>query len=108
MKPPADFDFTTRDLEANEELGAVSWAENNGWLVRKVRYLGRVSCPDRFFIGYGKIIPIEFKVLRKGRKSAFTKGQPEEHKRYADHGVTVQVFYTAADTIAFLKSQMGC
>lgn len=106
MKPPKDFDFDTRDLEANEELSAVAWAENNGWLVRKVQYVGRRSCPDRFFIGYAKIIPIEFKVLRKGKKSSFTAGQPEEHKRYAEHGVTVHVFYTAADAIAFLKTQM--
>lgn len=101
-----DFDFTPRHLESNVELETVAWAENNGWLVRKMSYIGRRGCPDRFFFGYGKIVPIEFKVLRKGKKSAFTAGQPEEHKRYADRGVTVHVFYTSVEAIAHLKTLM--
>ena len=108
MKVPDDFDFETRELEANEELTAVAWAESNGWVVRKMLYAGRRSCPDRFFFGFGKIIPVEFKVLRKGKKSAFTVGQPEEHKRLAAVGVEVKVFYTADEAIDFLKSQMAC
>lgn len=108
MKVPEDFDFETRELEANEELTAVAWAESNGWVVRAMSYRGRRSCPDRFFFGFGKIIPAEFKVLRKGKKSAFTVGQPEEHKRLAAVGVEVKVFYTADEAIEFLKSQMAC
>ncbi len=108
MKVPDDFDFGQRELEANEELTAVAWAESNGWVVRKCQYIGRRSCPDRFFFGFGKIIPVEFKVLRKGKKSAFTAGQPEEHKRLAAVGVEVKVFYTADSCIEFLKSQMPC
>jgi len=106
MKVPDDFDFEQRELEANEELTAVAWASNNGWVVRKMSYIGRRSCPDQFFFGFGKIIPIEFKRLKKGKKSAFTAGQPEEHKRLAAVGVTVHVFYTADSAIAYLKTQM--
>lgn len=106
MKVPEDFDFEQRELEANEELTAVAWAENHGFVVRKCQYIGRRSCPDRFFFGYGKIIPIEFKRLKKGKPSAFTAGQPEEHKRLAAVGVIVQVFYTADSAIAYLKTQM--
>ena len=106
MRVPDDFDFSPRELEANEELNAVAWAENNGWEVRKMVYVGRRSCPDRFFFGYGKIIPIEFKRMKKGKKSAFTAGQPEEHKRLAAVGVTVQVFYTADSAIEYLRTQM--
>ena len=108
MKVPDDFDFGQRELEANEELTAVAWAENNGWVVRAMSYRGRRSCPDRFFFGFGKTIPVEFKVLRKGKKSAFTVGQPEEHKRLAAVGVEVKVFYTAASCIEFLQTQMPC
>lgn len=106
MKVPNDFDFETRELEANEELTTVAWAESNGWVVRKVTYIGRRGCPDRFFFGYGKIIPIEFKRMKKGKKSAFTAGQPEEHKRLAAVGVEVKVFYTADSAIDYLKTQM--
>lgn len=106
MRVPSDFDFDAPELEVNEELTAVAWAESNGWEVRKMQYIGRRSCPDRFFFGYGKIIPIEFKRLRKGKKSAFTAGQPEEHKRLAAVGVEVKVFYTADSAIAYLKTQM--
>lgn len=106
MKIPNDFDFEQRELEASEELTAVAWAENNGWVVRKMQYVGRRSCPDRFFFGFGKIIPVEFKRLKKGKKSAFTAGQPEEHKRLAAVGVTVHVFYTADSAIDYLKTQM--
>jgi hypothetical protein len=106
MRVPNDFNFDTEALEADEELEAVAWAENNGWEARKMTYVGRRGCPDRFFFGYGVIIPAEFKRLVKGRKSAFTAGQPEEHKRLARVGVTVHVFYTAHSAIELLKTYM--
>jgi len=108
MKIPDDFDFETRDLEQNEELEAVAWAENNGWLVRKIQYIGRASCPDRLFIGYGHILLVELKrptaVLKKG--GGLSKGQKEEFERFSEHGVTVPVLYSAADVQVFLKGYM--
>lgn len=108
MKVLDDFDFTPRTLEQNEELDVVAWGENNGWIVRKMSYQGRRSCPDRFFFGYGQIIPIEMKRRGKtrSRDGKLSTGQKEEFKRLAEVGVTVHVFYTGADAIAFLKSCM--
>ena len=54
------------NTESFEEGKAVAWAENNGWIVRKMQYIGRRGCPDRFFFGYGQIIMIEFKRLYNG------------------------------------------
>ena len=48
-------------LEADVEDAVVEWAENNDWLVRKMRFIGRRGCPDRYFYGYGHIVMIEFK-----------------------------------------------
>ena len=108
MKVLDDFDFTPRVYEKAGELDVVAWAENNGWLVRKLQYAGRHSCPDRLFAGYGKLFLIEMK--RKGktpsRDGKLSAGQSEEFKRYAAVGVTVHVFYTGEDAIAFLKTQM--
>ena len=108
MKVLDDFDFTTRVLEQNEELDVVAWAENNGWIVRKMQYIGRRSCPDRYFFGYGQIIPIEMKKKGKtaSRDGRLSTGQKEEFKRLAGVGVTVHVFWTGADAIAFLSSRM--
>ncbi len=103
MKIPDDFTHSSaRRIEANEELEAVAWAENNGWVVRKMQYIGRRGCPDRFFFGYGQIIPIEFK-KNGGRKS---EGQVVEHARMAAVGVIIHTFYSSADAIAFLRNKM--
>ncbi|RWP69506.1 hypothetical protein [Mesorhizobium sp.] len=108
MKVLDDFDFTERRIEQDEELDVVAWAENNGWLVRKLQWIGRRSAPDRLFAGYGQLLLIEMK--RKGktpsRDGKLSKGQEGEFKRFADVGVTVHVFYTGEAAIAFLKEQM--
>lgn len=108
MKVLDDFDFTERRVEANEELDVVAWAENNGWIVRKLQWVGRRSAPDRLFAGYGQLLLIEMK--RKGktpsRDGKLSEGQKEEFKRFAAVGVKVHVFYTGDDAIAFLKSRM--
>ncbi|RWI85962.1 MAG: hypothetical protein EOR22_30325 [Mesorhizobium sp.] len=108
MKVLDDFDFGARTLESNEELDVVAWAENNGWIARKMQYQGRHSCPDRFFFGYGQIIPIEMKKRGKtrSRDGKLSKGQEQEFRRLADVGVTVHVFYTGAEAIEFLKTKM--
>jgi hypothetical protein len=108
MKVLNDFDFTERRVEKAEELDVVAWAENNGWIVRKMQYQGRRSCPDRFAFGYGQIIPFEMKRRGKtpSRDGRLSEGQKQEFKRLADVGVTVHVFYTGEDAIAFLKTRM--
>ena len=73
----------TRELEASVEDDVVAWAENRGWLVRKMQYVGRRGCPDRFFFRNGNLVIIEFK--RPGRKGPDPQ-QAREHKRYAEAG----------------------
>lgn len=108
MKVLDDFDFSQRVLEQNEELDAVAWAENNGWLVRKIQYIGRRSCPDRLFAGYGNIFLIEMKKRGKtpSRDGKLSTGQKQEFERFANAGVTVHVFYTGEEVIEFLKRWM--
>lgn len=108
MKDLDDFVFETRDLEQNEELEAVAWAENNGWLVRKIQYIGRRSCPDRIFFGYGHTFLIEMKrpSARKKKGGGLSIGQTKEFALVGEYGVTIYVFYTAAEVIAFLKRYM--
>lgn len=108
MKTLDDFDFTPRRIEQNEELDAVAWAENNHWVVRKIQYIGRRSCPDRLFAGYGKLFLIEMKKRGKtpSRDGKLSTGQKQEFERFAAVGVTVHVFYTGEDVIEFLKKWM--
>ncbi|QNP78435.1 hypothetical protein [Agrobacterium tumefaciens] len=109
MKPLPDFDFTERKLEANEELDAVAFAENNGWVVRKLAYIGRVGCPDRLFAGYGKLFLIEMKkpAARKRKDGGLSPGQSGEIKRFAEAGVEIKVFYTSVEVIEFLRRHMA-
>ena len=98
MRVRDDFYFGESELEQNEELEVVAWAENHGWIVRKIKYIGRRSCPDRLFAGHGKLFLIEMK-KSTGRLSV---GQKEEFSLFADAGIKIEVFYSAADAIAFL------
>lgn len=108
MRVPDDFDFTPRVTEKSGELDGVAWAENHGWIVRKMQYQGRHSCPDRFFFGFGQIIPVEMKRRGKtpSRDGKLSEGQRQEFKRLAEVGVIVHVFYSGEELIAFLKTRM--
>lgn len=96
-----DYDFT-RQREANEETEAVIWAENNGWEVRKMEYVRRRGCADRFFFGYGAIVPIEFK--RPGQEPDIH--QQRDHKRLAKVGVKVHVCRSLEEVQAVLRKYM--
>lgn len=48
--------------EIGIEIEVVSYAESQGWMVRKVAYLGRRGAPDRwFFAPGGRLVMVEFK-----------------------------------------------
>lgn len=96
-----DYDFT-REREANEENEAVIWAENNGWEVRKMAYVRRRGCADRFFFGHGTIVPIEFK--RPDQEPDIH--QQRDHKRLAKVGVKVHVCRSLAEVQAVLRKHM--
>ena len=73
------------ELESHIEGTACNKAEKAGWLVRKVKWIGRVGAPDRMFIKNGQIILMEFK---KSGKEPSVK-QEREHDRFRSQGVEV-------------------
>lgn len=83
-----DFQPLRSEREAPIEDDVVAFAENRGWLVRKMQYPGRRTCPDRWFFKDSKLVIVEFK--RQGKKRA-DPGQVREHRRYAEAGWKVHV-----------------
>ena len=93
------------DLESDVEDELFAWGSNNGWYPRFMQYRGRRGCRDMDFVGYGRIVPIEFK--RPGRaESGLSENQKRERKRFADVGVTIHVIDNLEDGIALLRSFM--
>lgn len=90
-------------LESNVEQQVSAWAENNGWLDRKMAYAGRRGCRDRDFYGYGAIVPVEFK--QKGKPLRID--QEKERERLRKVGVTVHVIDNVEAGIALLQGFMG-
>lgn len=89
-------------LESEIELSVCAWAENHGWLQRKFSYLGRKGAADRIFVGFGKVVFIEFK--RPGEEPR--EQQTREHRRFAERGVTIHVIEDIEDGIAVLREAM--
>jgi hypothetical protein len=48
-------------IESPLEEWACSQAADDGWLVRKLKWIGRRNAPDRLFIKQGRVVFIEFK-----------------------------------------------
>lgn len=89
--------------EADVEENVVAWAENNGWITRKMAYAGRRGCRDRDFYGYSEIVPVEFKRPGKGLDAH----QEKERKRLADVGVKIHTIDNYDAGIALLQRFMG-
>lgn len=100
------FDFNVV-RETTGELETVAWAEDNGWLVRKMQYPNRSGCPDRFFFKAGALVMMEFKKPAQGTKQAgkLRPSQVQEHARFREVGWQVYVVYTAEQAIKILKGQ---
>ena len=81
-------------LEAHVELDAVAMAENAGWFVRKVKWVGRRNAPDRVFIRGGCTFWVEFK--KPGVKRARVT-QELEHKRMKAAGALLHVVNSLDD-----------
>lgn len=76
-----------------------AWAEKNGWLVRKLSFLGRRSAPDRLYIRESTIVFIEF----KRSDGVLTKGQEKERDRLRDHGALVYCVRDIKAGVGLLK-----
>jgi len=69
--------------EAAVEGPICRWAEQEGWEVRKLKYIGRRAAADRLFYGHGRLVLIEFKDP-DGDMSAL---QQREYDRMKEAGV---------------------
>ena len=89
-------------LEADVEDAVTEWAENSGWLSRKMSYVGRRGCRDRDFYGFGHVVMIEF----KRPDGTLSGNQKRERRRMEAAGLTVHVIERAEDGIALLRNAM--
>jgi len=86
-------------IEANIEEPVCAAAEAAGWVVRKVKWIGRVAAPDRLMARDGEILLVEFK--RPGETPRAT--QVREHKRFADVGVKIHVIDSLEAGLELIK-----
>lgn len=74
-------------IESPIEEWVCEKAESAGWLVRKLKWIGRRNGPDRFFAKDGRVVLIEFKRPDQGARP----GQQREIDALAAAGVEVHV-----------------
>lgn len=81
------------------EKDVCEFARSKGYLVRKLKYIGRHGAPDRLFIGHGEAIFVEFKATDKGPELH----QKREATRYKKRGVKVHVIDNIEDGRALFE-----
>jgi hypothetical protein len=74
-------------IEAAEEEYVCDLAQKDGWIVRKLKWIGRRNGMDRFFLKAGRIVLIEFKQAGKEPKP----GQAKEIELFRAAGAEVHV-----------------
>ena len=72
-------------IESSIEEYACGVAEKDGWIVRKLRWIGRRNGMDRFFLKEGRVVLVEFK--RPGDKPR--PGQQKEIDLFKKSGAEV-------------------
>ena len=83
--------------EAYIEKKVCEYARERGWRVRKMAFVGRRGCPDRWFMrGDGGLIIIEF----KDKNGALSPHQRREVRWLQDHGFKVHVIDSIEDGCA--------
>lgn len=86
-------------LEDSIESQIVHEAEAEGWLCRKVKWIGRVAAMDRFFAKAGRVVLIEFKATGEEPRTT----QRLEIGRFLKAGVEVHV----CDSVAKARKVLG-
>lgn len=74
-------------IESSLEEYACELAEKAGWVVRKLRWIGRRNGMDRFFLKDGRIVLMEFK--RPGEEAR--PAQAKEIELFKQNGAEVYV-----------------
>lgn len=87
-------------LEHRHEILACEWARDHGWLTPKLQHIGSTGWPDRTFIRRGRVVFIEFKRPRGGRRSA---KQIWWIKEINAHGGIAAFCNTAQEAIEILR-----
>ncbi|QXV73610.1 VRR-NUC endonuclease domain-containing protein [Rhizobium phage RHph_X2_30] len=78
----------------------MDYARSQDWLARRMRYLGRVGCPDTFFFKAGVILIMEFK--DEGKEP--NEMQKREHARLRRRGIVVHVVDNVAEGMRILDA----
>lgn len=86
-------------LESKIEEKVQKFAEERGWLVRKLQWIGRRAAPDRFYLRAGRVVLVEFK--RAGKKP--DPLQEREHKRLREHGAEVIIIDSVEAGYAYFE-----
>jgi len=88
-------------LEIEVESLVIAWAEDHGWLCPKLQWLNQTGWPDRTFLKNGKVVWIEFKRPKKGRR------EPKQiywNGRIRRQGCNAHFVKTVEEGIELLKS----
>lgn len=83
------------------EVPICTWAEEDGWEVRKLKYLGRVGAPDRMFYKDDRVVFIEFKKPQSGGKMKDLRSVPQ--KREGERMIAAGLEYHLVDSL-----EQGC
>lgn len=86
-------------IEANVELPVCEYAESRGWLVRKLKWIGRRAAMDRLFARNGRVVLVEFK--RPGEEPEPL--QVREINRFRKAGIEVHVIDNVQEGYALFR-----
>lgn len=90
-------------LESKIEKESVKEAKKHGWFSFKLLSTLFKGLPDRVYIGYGKVVFIEYKQLGKN----LTPLQKKVHDLFSIHGITVHVCRSVTETIEVLTNEIN-
>lgn len=93
--------------ESDIEKYFVDIFERAGYLVRKVKWIGRRGAPDRVVIGHGHNQPVCVFVELKRPGKKLEAHQEREHKRMKGHGAYVFVIDSKLEADKLLRMLDG-
>lgn len=89
-------------LESKIEKQSASEAKKIGWFGIKLLSSLFKGLPDRMFIGYGKVVFIEYK--QPGKLP--TPLQTKVHNIFKNYGITVHIAHSVDETLRILNNEI--
>lgn len=80
----------------------VERAEKNGWLSKKLSFIGERGAPDRLFVKDGRVLFIELK--RPGELCGTSANQKRVIRELHEHGAEVHVIDNLKDGYGLIES----